>query len=312
MIRKLIPILILFTACERNQWEVFHAKNFIAWSTVVDFEILDMNLLNTDTAVNRPVFTWRPLFRLKLMAVDAVDYKYHCLFYRIPHKNKKGILKVIQTDKKCISPVGEKDFSHLDEITDLKIFFYDTKKHIKNGKILETLTLYFHMKYQDVHQWLEFPFVNLKKGREKKRYGSSVMKRKYSGLILWPAREGQVDFEKRAEKIDFRNGFLGKIDDDYSKGEAVVCHRVDDRCNTIGTMDCHRCRYGHFEVAGSSCLDTNIKICGINRCGKKGWPACPKGKVALKSKACVNGSQAGFCEPGLRTFCDENKILICL
>ena len=313
MIRILqILALIIVLSCGRDEFSTFNAKNFVMWSTVVDFEILDMSLLNTNVAIERPVLTWKPLLRLKILAKDAVDYKYHCLYYRVPYRNKKGILKVVETEEKCVDPVDKKEFSLLGGIEKLKIFFFDKKKRLDEGKILEPLTLYFHMQIEGIDKWPEFPFVNLKKGREKKRYASSIIKRKYPGLIVWPARQGRVDFEKRATKIDFREGFLGKIDDDYSKGEAVVCHKIDDQCNTIGKMNCNRCRYGHFEAAGSSCTDTNIKICGINRCGKSGWPACPRGKVALKTEGCVNGSAAGFCEPGLRAFCDENKILVCL
>ena len=312
MIKIKILALIFLLACNQDEFEVFHAENFVKWSTVVDFKILDMGLFNTDMAIDRPVLTWRAILGLKLIAEDASYYKYHCLFYRVPHKNKKGILKVVETEEKCTDPVGKSVFSQLRGVEDLKIFFYDTKQRLKNGKILGPLTLYLHMKHEKEIKWQQFPFVNLKKGRDKKRYRSSVVKRKYPGLILWPAREGQIDFKKRLEMVDFKRTHLGNIDDDYAKGEAVVCHRIDDNCNTIGTMDCDLCRYGHFEVAGSRCPQTNIKICGINRCGTRGWPACPRGKIAIKSKGCVNGSRAGFCEPGLRTFCDENKILVCL
>ncbi|MCY4524562.1 MAG: hypothetical protein OXB84_07480 [Halobacteriovoraceae bacterium] len=303
-----VIFLLLFISCQTDELSLFNAKNTVAWSTVEDFEILDMSILNSNKVVDRPVLAWRALLRLKLLAEDAVSYKYHCIYYRIPYKSEKGIIKVMETDGKCADPLTGRVFSQLNNIEQLKFFFHDGKGQSIDKKTLRPLTLYFHIKHEKTFKWPEYSFVNLKKGRLKKRYSNSAVKRKYTGFMIWPVREGRIDFTHRKAKISF----LGKMKDDYSKGESVVCHKVDDNCHTIGKMDCDRCRYGHFEAAGSKCPDTNIKICGINRCGKRGWPACPRGKIVHKNQGCANGSKAGFCEPGLKTFCDENKILVCL
>ena len=274
---------------------------------MIDFKILNTGIINKQKPLLRPSFTWTLLLRLKFLQKEAVSYRYHCLYYRIPHKETKGILKVVETLNECDHPMGKESYSQLSEVEDLRLFFYDEKKRLPDGKILKPFFLYMNFKYKKKEKWLDFQFFNINRGMERKRFASSAVKRKYTGVMIWPVMNDSLNWKERKSQIRF----LGSFEDDYSKGESIICHRLDDNCNTIGEYLCDRCRYGFFEAVGSKCSHTNTKICGVNRCGRKGWPACPRGSV-LYEKDCRNGSKSGFCGPDLQTYCDDKGVLVCL
>ena len=305
----LVLFFFLLFPNRRSEVENFEAKNYVAWISVLNFKILNLSYFNNNKVIERPVLTWQHLLRLELLDKDAISIKNHCIFYKIPYKDKKGILKVVEIDEKlkCKEGLNKASFTELNQVENLKLFFYGSKTRLEDeeGKILRALTLYFAFDYKGKKIWASFPFVNIKSGMKRERYSSSAVKRRHLGLMIWPMRKGIVDFKNRKSHVDF----LGTLDDDYPHGKSIICHMVDDRCNTVGQFSCHRCRYGWFEVAGSECPDTNIKLCGINRCGERNWPSCPRGRGP---KRCSDGSRAGLCLPELRTFCDENNILICL
>lgn len=108
---------------------------------------------------------------------------------------------------------------------------------------------------------------------------------------------------------------LGSLTDSYLEKTAVRCHQVNSECEDILINECHRCRYGYYEVVDHLCPQGGSKFCAPNTCGKKGEPACLRGVKHLQqeiSVLCFVDSPAGFCEEGLVPHCDENQILICL
>jgi hypothetical protein len=100
----------------------------------------------------------------------------------------------------------------------------------------------------------------------------------------------------------------------YKDGEATFCHRMNENCQEVISNQCDRCAYGWYEVVDYSCPGVGgSKICGPSRCGERGEPACVRGLQhgVPPFDICSEGSNAGFCQKGLETICDENKILIC-
>lgn len=94
-----------------------------------------------------------------------------------------------------------------------------------------------------------------------------------------------------------------------------LCHGVNSNCQDVVGYRCENCPEGFYEVVDFNCPQGGSKYCGVDNCGKKNEPACPRGYKILGSKLkslCFDGSPAGLCGPGLETFCNEDNILICI
>lgn len=112
----------------------------------------------------------------------------------------------------------------------------------------------------------------------------------------------------------FING-AAKIEKKSFLSEGTLCHGVNIECKDVVTYQCDLCSDGSYEVVDFNCPQGGSKYCGQDKCGTKNQPACPRGYQVLETKLpslCFNGSPAGFCSPGLSTFCNDEGILICL
>ncbi|MEH0860389.1 hypothetical protein [Halobacteriovorax sp. DPLXC-1] len=125
-------------------------------------------------------------------------------------------------------------------------------------------------------------------------------------------------FQNQLKKSYFDNVFIsGGLE--YLKDKVLkdgqLCHGVNIECKDVVANICDMCPSGSYEVVDFNCKQGGSKYCGVNKCGTKNQPACPRGYKVLDTKLpslCFNGSPAGFCEPGLETFCNDDGILVCL
>lgn len=337
-------LICLFTgACNKivgtiDPVETFTAKSYLALSSTYAVDVLESSYFNTGAPVRRPVATWKGLMRFKTLGRKAQNDIEYCLNYRVPKLNKAklahfGILKLVRVDlnEKCHSVFDREGSTQIKDIKDLLLFFGLEKKRI--GKVqygpLE-LILKFKTNKKGRHEKTEriitLPLLNLSKNKvlvegrlevetssyQKKRFSSGIKLRKYPGMIFWPMENGDRFYRSKKTKLTG----LGKKTDSFPDGTLVVCHKVNHKCKTVQEYSCDRCRFGWFEVVqGRKCKQGGTKFCGPNLCGAKGWPACFRGYEYVEKKKenyCYDGSKVGFCQEGMDTYCNSDKILVCL
>lgn len=236
-----------------------------------------------------PVGAW-----LTLLEIDS---KY-CLFYHTPLNEKSGTLRLNhKTQSECKESFNEKVIIELDEVRNLK--FVELPARDRKLKAHQEWEVQGEYK-GNFFSWRPYAF-NLsppeEKGEPKKL--SAFLDR---GLKMIP---------------EYNQAKKGSYSKRYADGETGFCHRVNENCEDVQEFSCLNCRYGHYEVVDYQCPQGGSKICGPSRCGQRGEPACPRGvKHLQKEKSevviCEKASNAGFCEEGLVTHCDEDNVLICL
>ena len=116
------------------------------------------------------------------------------------------------------------------------------------------------------------------------------------------------------KEVNSSTHYKGKLGDRYSKGDLEICFQQNETCGNKGPDTCQQCKYGWYSIVDFNCPNGGSRICGQSNCGNRGEPACPRGKdfMELSRKSqCFLESKAGYCSPGLHTYCDQNNILIC-
>ena len=228
----------------------------------------------------RPPSAWVPLLEFK--RYNELGQSSDCLIYRTPYKKQLGKLKLISlaANDSCsqlVDPNGALAVAEIDEIDSLKAAL-----NLKDSS--------FALEWR--HQGNLF--------RHQFRFLNSVPK---NGMLVLTADNA------------FPSGnLLGKLTDRYGDQSAVICHQVDENCIGLSENTCDRCRYGWYSTANTHCPQGATKICGINRCGEVGEPACPRGidyRIYKIDYTCIDDSPAAFCQQGLRVVCDGKKNLIC-
>lgn len=92
--------------------------------------------------------------------------------------------------------------------------------------------------------------------------------------------------------------------------EGEFCFKVANDCS-VSADQCDLCEGGSYYVKNNSCLSAYSKVCGQDKCGLKGEPACIRGQVSTGVKDyCIQDSPVGFCSGNARVAC-VNGLLIC-
>ncbi|MBL6989410.1 MAG: hypothetical protein ISR65_06515 [Bacteriovoracaceae bacterium] len=333
---------ILIVSCNpnkliNNELKLFAARNYINWFSTMEVTILADDFVNSGKLLDRPNATWWPLVMLTFLGPKAGSNRVQCLIYKVPYINvensinKYGVLKVVEItpDDNCKNHFSAKEVTSVSGIKNLRIYLTGESKKMGSGKrTIPSFTMGVSLNRYENNTWSEtkwiyFPLMNaeaksLKSAKQKKskklsyvkkRYHSSIVKRKNPGVLYFPLK----DYLEGPAEIS--SELLGTIDDSYPDKTSIQCHKVDGNCQTIGDYICDRCRYGWYEVVGSACSKVKNKYCGPNKCGQRGWPACPRGyqySRYIVTAGCYAGNQSGFCQENLSTYCDENKVLVCL
>lgn len=236
----------------------------------------NQNLINKGV-VESPPNTWVSLISFQNLK------KYHCLFYKIPYGDKKGILKVVSSEfKKCNA--FDKGENLVEEITGFYFNFSMEESSSEKGSLV--------VGFQgEEKEELVIPLFNNTTERKPRQYSNQLDMSFVDDVAIGNA--------PKVKKI--KSGSL--------------CHGVNRECMDIVANKCDLCEEGAYEVVDFNCPQGGSKYCGTNKCGEKNMPACPRGYKVLETKLsslCFDGSPAGFCKPGLHTFCNEDNILICL
>lgn len=304
--------------------------------TTTEITYLNRSLVNSDEEITKPSNAWQTLFNFKTIKEGFWAEENYCLFYKIPYQELVKTIHRVQNIKKVeLDPqnLGILKLVHLPQGKDCAELFNHTPL-IELGNIL-SLKSYFNysrevtlkIQYVDTSEirlknttWT-FPFYNLLPGKivGEENYLNESWTKNAQGeasisLSKIPGLKIQGLSSASTMGDDSKNILLGKISDSYQDKTLIRCHELNENCEVVQHFRCDQCRYGWFEVVGGKCPGIKDKFCGVSRCGEKGEPACPRGNLYNQFDSnlnCADGSTAGFCANGLRTFCDNN-VLICL
>ena len=322
--------IIFLTSCKsfNSDIEFFEAKKYTDWFFTHKIKLFNKHYFNTNQVIRRPVLSWQLLAKLDVLGAGGnIDFS-DCVFFKVPYSdskkegiNENGKIKIIKIKKniRCEDTGFDKEGFVLNEIKNLKVFF--SPKKIINKFLKKTIPPFnFVLKFESNKKdhWLFFPLGNINpstilegknkgaRGHLRERYSSSETQGSYPGLLFWPEVENK-------NKNDFR---LGNKSQKYSEGSALKCETWSENCQKIGNSTCHRCRWGWYEVVGGKCSAFNDRYCGQDNCGKRGWPACFKGKESFQMASykghCFSSKERAFCQDGLEKVCDGSGVVVCL
>ncbi len=209
--------------------------------------------------------------------VSLMQFSKYCVFYKTPFKNDSGILKIVRRSSRC-------DFSDDAVFEEERISSLSLKLFTSRN-----ITLEFNINDEN----RVFPLLNYKVQKKYQAFDNQLKHSFFDNVFV--DMEGIKDVEKLKD--------------------GVLCHGVNIECSDVVDYRCDQCESGSYEVVDFNCPQGGSKYCGQDKCGNKNQPACPRGYKTLDSKLptlCFEGSPAGFCKPGLSTFCSDDGILICL
>jgi hypothetical protein len=315
MLNKLILLIFLISCQRESNFKLFENQGYLNLATTHKVLILRKKTINTGATINRPVATWWPLIEFKAIGSSGLSLKKYCLIYKIPAK-KKGELKLVELNKAhCHEEILTDSRLTIKDVFDLKVYLTGRSIKIKDIPPFH-LSLKFKKEGKDIN--LEFPLLNLSEDNirvlgnyklkkttfNRNRFSVGLEQTLVPGAIFWP-------------NLDGGNGdsFLqGHISDNFIERTSIACHRINNKCETIGSYTCDKCRYGWYETVPTKCPRAGDKFCGTLNCGGKGEPACYRGyaykNVEVKF-GCYKGNPAGFCRDGLSAICDAKGVLVC-
>jgi hypothetical protein len=267
-----ISTFLIFASCQEKR---LNLKDELAFVSSIKFNDSYLN----KGVVNRPPRVW-----VELLRYDNGQNIRKCLIFKTPYKDEKGVLKLVDLkQKKCSTfEKGEVIFDGLEE---LKV---QLSSKGQNGR-----KSYLVLRYGvgEQQQSYEIPLLNYVKRKSFQKYDNQL----------------DIGF---IDELSF-----GKVLAIKTIADGNVCYGVNSECKVVIDNECDKCQSGFYEVVDFNCPGGGSKFCGAIECGKRNQPACPRGYQILDSKLpslCFDGSPAGLCEAGLRTFCNEDKILICI
>lgn len=258
----------MITACVNS---TFHEQSFRLlneWIYADEIKII----APTDEIIERPPGGEVLLLQLKL------QNKSHCVYYLVPFKDQLGKLTIAETSFLSSCPEINQG-SGVVEINHLKKF----KMKFVNFK------LQFLFEREGEKEQLEFPLYNINNGIIHQKFKNAKTIALLPGLELF--------------KVPRK--FIGRSSDKFSNKEALRCHQVNAKCETVGENRCSECRYGWYEVTDYNCPHGGSKFCGQNHCGEKNEPACPRGYKFFQNE------EAGICQNDLSPVYNEDHILVC-
>lgn len=229
--------------------------------------------------ITHPQDTWQTLFAVVYKDANLKTFK-DCIFFKVPGE-ELGILKIktILNNEKCdtyLYKAGDQ------ERTNLKALQYS----IQSNSLRLSLT---NQKFE-VEKW-ETPLFNLFEIPDPKPLMSSAEYRSSKMIYLQPYK-GVLKVKPHKSKNLMNSG---------------VCHEIASDCQEKAPSTCSQCEKGWYEIP-NGCAQSS-KFCGVNACGLKHRPACPRGKkyqaVPVESECRMDKSFA-YCSEGLSVECRGN------
>lgn len=265
---KYMLLIILLTSCLNSSLEKENYRLMQDWLYATQVKIQ----VPTSEIIERP-----PGAEVLIFQLD-IKRKTHCVYYLVPFKSKPGKISVAENKSLGVCPETNQN-ENIVEIPHIK----DLKIEFKN----------FHLKLSferfGKNERMEFPLLNLNIGSIHQKFKNLKTKSLLPGLELYNAPKN----------------YMGKLSDSFSLGQALRCHQVNSKCETVGEYRCDECRYGWYEVADYNCPQGSSKFCGQNHCGEKNEPACPRGYKLFENE------DTGICQGDLLAIYNEDHILVC-
>jgi hypothetical protein len=315
--------MILFSCSDsqktKQQFETFDGSLYYSLATTYYVDQLAPDLIGSEVAITRPPLTWIELLQFKVLDTKQ-QFKSFCLFYMIPMQMEKniyrGILKLAEVapDEDCRGKFVRPAVVQLEEIDELSLYLESNSRDLpkENYQILP-YTLTMKIKQRGKTFWTEYPLLNLNQknfligGNAKAIHNqihqlnsSAISDSAIPGVQILPLNSHYYAPIKQIQ--------AGEI------AEAKICHQVSDSC--LGSSnECDQCAWGFYEGVSRRCKSGGTKFCGPLKCGDHGQPACLRGyayRPGISLDGCYSDSASGFCKPGLKLVCDDNKVLICL
>lgn len=283
-------ILFLSLSCQKKESVSFDLASFNSLHLSETLRFQDMRKINKEAYVH-PKNTWLTIFRTE------IGDKRFCLNYKTPYE-KKGVLELRQSDGACDHYKGEL-VSRLEKINQLVVYFKNEEQRVHGIGIIPPFELVLSFYENDKQRLIKIPMMQIEDKRILSRYSLGLKEKRIRGL----------SFRKNTRSEIFKMSGL------YSEKKAIICHKVNKKCQDETPNECSKCPYGSYEVVDFNCKQGGSKYCAPSFCGTRGEPACARGFEFTGTKRkdlCFSGSPAGYCQPGLKTYCDENKILVCL
>jgi hypothetical protein len=282
--------IFLFSCSKVSSRKLFYDLTYVKWVTAIEVEIPQKRTYELKKEITMPAYTWMNL--LKLTFLNKKNEKViHCLFYKTPLKDrKKGSLKVVElkNSSRCENQFDKDAFVELKEVEKLSV-------DNESGLILKFI-------FNQRDELFHYPFYNLEnedRFKSLQRYSKSPFVRG-KGVRLGP----------------FLNQYLPLGNLKTSSNELNICQKVLKSCLIEKEGLCEDCRFGVFPVVSRNCSGTKTFVCGPINCGEKNMPACPVGLLSSKIEEgedpCFHESPAGLCQKGLKTYCSDDHILVCL
>ena len=326
LILSCLVISGLFVSCSKRQYSddvLFKSKVYLKFAQTFKVEIFNHKYVNSGNKIDRPVNTWQNLLRLDYFNENN-EIKAGCLVYKIPYLkgeyNYMGHIRLyeINITLSCDNLEKGELITEIEDINSLRVYLSSSEKIQSKDKMeLDPFNLMLLIKKRDELEELEekkiiFPLLNLSNkniiynNNSKVRKGSIIINKYSSSSKMHYIPGTTIRFaSSNKSKLNKRQMFKGKLTDSYLDKTAIICQSPKKE------FDCDKCKYGWYQGISK---DGIIRFCGEDLCGERGMPACPRGLTIIKNNGyeCIENSKLGFCKDGLRTYCDENKVLVCL
>lgn len=278
-----LALLLFLTSCtESHDSNEFRKKVYERWSGAKTIHSIHPYIKQGES-IKRPRGTWQKLFAVSFYDT-RFEIQYDCLYYRVPTSEMPGMLAVTfntQSSSCSDGPPSKVDLSW----EGIYNFSYEIALNIPTK---------YHLKLMVDEFKLLFDFMNFKLQQYNHELASNSVKK---------GRMTGVKVSSVVRPVGHKS--TTKLTD------GVLCHGVDKSCKTLQEFRCDQCENGWYEIISSDCPSQYNKICGQDDCGKRGRPACIRGRVATdyKLEYCINDSPIGFCDKGLRVFCNANQLV---
>jgi hypothetical protein len=267
-------------ACTKNDGPQNQFANFK--SHVLNHWIYaeEMSEVKYEGELKKPVGFPFLVFKISYLNDASTNLETECFYFRAPYKSELGELSLIKLKEGPLCP----------EVSAAEDVIY---KNIKSFKITNKK---FELDFDIDGKLISLPLYNISHVSIPERFKPEIQNKLLNGFRL---------INLSAEESGTKNNYIGSYNQRYSLNTAILCKKVNDKCEVIGEEFCHRCKFGSFGVEDYECPNGGSRYCGINHCGEKGEPACKRGASTKED------SNDGICNIGLATARDKNNVLIC-
>jgi hypothetical protein len=238
---------------------------------------IDLNKnLKFDDVIQQPAGTKQVIAEVYYLNHNFLSQK-DCLIYEIPLKKKPGTLSLVKlatTNEKCQSQLFSKPLYMMKDVFNLGVeLTTNLLKMSINSNVVKIKLL------------------------NKNQKGSFKLGDHFAANDNIPGLKVSLAFDDTGSTL---------------LADGVICHDIDDSCNIKLDLNCDLCQNSSYTVKASQCERELRTVCGQQKCGIKGAPACLRGAKAsgYTGNYCISDSPIGICYKGLRVFC-ENGSLIC-